>query len=280
MAERFSHKAILAPLARSRDHLDGLHANTQIPKVVGFARVHETTGQEDYGHAADFFWRTVAHTRSYATGGHGNGEHFFPVADFDKHVFSAKGSETCGQYNMLKLTRALFTEEPRAELAVFYERTPFNGILASQDPDSGMVTYFQGARPGYMKLYSTPEDSFWCCVGSGMENHAKYGDSIYFHDSDVLWIDLFISSTLRWQEKGATLTQETRFTDAPSTTLRWTLARPTSATLSCAIRAGAGPRRCVSTARRRHGPTGSAPMSRSRAHGATATRWSWRSKWK
>ncbi len=231
LARRFSHKALLEPLAKGRDPLDGLHANTQIPKVVGFERVHRATGDERYGHAADFFWRTVARTRSYATGGHGDGEHFFPLADVDAHVFSAKGSETCGTHNMLKLTRALFLREPRAELADFHERALWNGILASQDPDSGMVTYFQGARPGYMKLYSTAADSFWCCVGTGMENHAKYRDSLYFHDADALWVNLFVPSAVRWRDKRATLTQQTRFPEEPVTRLRWTAERPFAATL-------------------------------------------------
>ena len=231
LAERFSHKAILAPLARGRDHLDGLHANTQVPKIVGFQRVYEATGDAKYRDAAAFFWRTVAKTRSFASGGHGDEEHFFAMADFDKHVFSAKGSETCCQHNMLKLTRALFLHDPRAEYADYYERTLYNGILASQDPDSGMATYFQGARPGYMKLYHTPEDSFWCCTGTGMENHVKYRDSIYFHDDAALYVNLFVPSTVTWKEKAAVLTQTTTFPDTPTTTLRWTLQRPTDVTL-------------------------------------------------
>lgn len=226
LAERFSHKAILTPLAQGRDHLDGLHANTQVPKIIGFQRVHEVTGEPPYRDAAAFFWRTVALTRSYATGGHGDGEHFFPVADFAQHVFSAKGSETCGQYNMLKLSRMLFMRDPRVDYADFMERTLYNGILASQDPDSGMVTYFQGARPGYMKLYSTPEDSFWCCTGSGMENHSKYRESIYFHGDRALWVNLFIPSAVTWKDKGAVLTQATRFPEVPGTRLTWKLARP------------------------------------------------------
>jgi DUF1680 family protein len=226
LAQRFSHKAILEPLARERDHLDGLHANTQIPKIVGFERVYQATGDTAYRNAAAFFWRTVALTRSFATGGHGDNEHFFPMAEFDKHVFSAKGSETCCQHNMLRLTRALFMQDPRADYADYYERTLYNGILASQDPDSGMATYFQGARPGYMKLYHTPENSFWCCTGTGMENHVKYRDSIYFHDDHTLYVNLFIPSSVRWRERGAVLTQTTAFPDAPSTTLRWTLKRP------------------------------------------------------
>ena len=231
LGERFSHKALLEPLARGRDHLDGLHANTQIPKVVGFNRVYEATGDTKYRDAAAFFWRTVAHTRSFATGGHGDGEHFFPMADFEKHVFSAKGSETCCQHNMLKLTRALFLGDPQAGYADYYERTLYNGILASQDPDTGMATYFQGARPGYMKLYHTPVDSFWCCTGTGMENHVKYRDSIYFHDDRALYVNLFIPSSVRWKDKGAVLTQTTAFPEASTTTLQWKLAKPSELTL-------------------------------------------------
>lgn len=231
LAERFSHKAVMAPLAAGRDTLDGMHANTQIPKFVGFQRVWEVTGRTDYRDAAAFFWKTVALTRSFATGGHGDNEHFFPMANFADHVFSAKGSETCGQHNMLKLTRALFLHDPQARYADYYERTLYNGILASQDPDSGMATYFQGARPGYMKLYHTPEDSFWCCTGTGMENHVKYRDSIYFHDDDALYVNLFVPSSVQWRDKRATLAQITTFPDAPTTRLRWTLARPTALTL-------------------------------------------------
>lgn len=228
LARRFSHKALLAPLARRQDHLDGLHANTQVPKVVGFQRVYEATGDAAYQDAAAFFWKTVAETRSFATGGHGENEHFFAMADFGKYVFSAKGSETCCQHNMLKLTRALFLHDPQPDYAEYYERTLYNGILASQDPDSGMATYFQGARPGYMKLYHTPEHSFWCCTGTGMENHVKYRDSIYFRDGDTLHVNLFLPSTLRWRQKGATLIQETRFPEEPGTRLRWRLDKPTA----------------------------------------------------
>jgi DUF1680 family protein len=231
LSERFSHKALLEPLAKGRDHLDGMHANTQVPKVVGFQRVYEATGDAKYQDAAAFFWRTVALTRSFATGGHGDNEHFFPMAEFEKHVFSAKGSETCCQHNMMKLARALFLHDPRAEYADYYERTLYNGILASQDPDSGMTTYFQGARPGYMKLYHTPEDSFWCCTGTGMENHVKYRDSIYFHDASALYVNLFLPSSVRWKDKGAVLTQVTSFPDAASTTLTWKLQSPTDITL-------------------------------------------------
>ncbi|HEY0687340.1 MAG TPA: beta-L-arabinofuranosidase domain-containing protein [Steroidobacter sp.] len=231
MAERFSHKAILEPLAKGRDHLDGLHANTQVPKIVGFQRVYEVTGDDKYREAAEFFWKTVALTRSFATGGHGDNEHFFPMAEFANHVFSPKASETCCQHNMLKLTRALFVHDPRAEYADYYERTLYNGILASQDPDSGMATYFQGARPGYMKLYHTPENSFWCCTGTGMENHVKYRDSIYFKAGQALYVNLFIPSTVRWKEQSAVLTQTTSFPESSGTTLKLQLERPSEFTL-------------------------------------------------
>jgi len=231
LARRFSHKALLDPLSKSRDHLDGLHANTQIPKIVGFQRVHEVSDDKAYGDAAAFFWRTVADTRSYVTGGHGDGEHFFPVADFGAHVFSPKGSETCGQYNMLKLSRMLFQQGGTVAHADFHERLLYNGILASQDPASGMATYFQGARPGYVKLYHTPVDSFWCCTGTGMENHAKYGEAIYFRGDRSLLVNLFIPSAVRWAEQGVTLTQTTTFPDEATTRLRWSAKRPVALAL-------------------------------------------------
>jgi uncharacterized protein len=218
LAERFSHKLLLEPLSESRDTLDGLHSNTQIPKVVGFLRIHVLTGEPRYSAAARFFWKTVVTTRSFATGGNADNEHFFPVDEFDEHVPSAKTMETCCSHNMLRLTRMLFTTDPTGAHADYYERTLYNTILASQDPDTGMMTYFQSTRPGYVKLYCTPEDSFWCCTGTGIENHAKYGDSIYFHGTedgtDCLYVNLFIASTLHWKERGLALAQTTRFPEA------------------------------------------------------------------
>ena len=219
LAERFNHHAVLDPLAASRDTLDGLHSNTQIPKVIGFARLHELTGNESYGTAARFFWRVVTRQRSFATGGNGDGEHFFPVADFTQHLHSGKTMETCCTHNMLRLTRALFLQQPSSAYADYYELALFNSILASQDPASGLVTYFQPTRPGYLKLYCTPVDSFWCCTGTGMENHAKYGDSIYFHSADALYVNLFIASELNWQARGVRISQLTRFPDEPGTRL-------------------------------------------------------------
>jgi DUF1680 family protein len=206
-------------LSNGRDVLDGLHSNTQIPKFIGFQRLYELTGRDDYARAAEFFWRTVIANRTYATGGNGDGEFFFPPREFEQRLQSAKTMETCCMHNMLRLTRALFVHDPSVTYADYYERTLFNGILASQDPESGMFTYFQATRPGYVKLYCTPIESFWCCTGSGMENHAKYGDSIYFHDDEALYVNLFIASRVRWRGKGVQIEQSTRFPNEPRTSL-------------------------------------------------------------
>ncbi|HEX5682592.1 MAG TPA: beta-L-arabinofuranosidase domain-containing protein [Ideonella sp.] len=222
LAQRFNHRALLDPLAEGRDALDGQHSNTQIPKVIGFQRLAEATGDERCARAARYFWGTVVHKRSFATGGNGEAEHFFPPADARKHLGSAKTMETCCTHNMLRLTRALFTAEPSVAYADYHERALFNGILASQDPDTGMVTYFQALRPAYPKLYGTHERSFWCCTGIGMENFAKLGDSIYFQDARdpaSLYVNLFIASTLDWAERGVRLRQTTTFPDEASTRL-------------------------------------------------------------
>jgi DUF1680 family protein len=234
LAERFSHRALLDPLAGRVDTLDGLHANTQIPKVVGFARIAEYTGEPRHAAAAEFFWKTVVDTRSYVTGGHGDGEHFFPRNEFAKRLGSGKTMETCCTHNMLRLTRALHARDHFADYIDYFERALFNGILASQDPETGMMTYFQSTRPGYVRLYHTPFDSFWCCTGSGLENHSRYGEAIYARNEDEneLVVNLFIASTLDWRERGITLKQDTRFPDADSTRLTFTLVRPQSLTLS------------------------------------------------
>jgi uncharacterized protein len=226
LAVRFSHRALLDPLAAGLDKLDGLHSNTQIPKVIGFSRIHDLTGAPEYERAAYHFWRTVAFDRSFATGGHGDLEHFFPKNEFPKHLHSAKTMETCCTHNMLRLTRSLFERDAHNQTLEFYERALYNGILASQDPETGMMTYFQSTRAGYVRLYHTPFDSFWCCTGSGVENHARYGENIYARRGDALLVNLFIPSTLEWRERGISVTQETRFPDADTTRLTFSCKRP------------------------------------------------------
>jgi hypothetical protein len=235
LAQRFSHRALLEPLAAGRDTLDGLHANTQIPKVVGFQRLYELTGSPEYRRAAHFFWHTIVPARSFVTGGHGDVEHFFPPAEFPRRLHSAKTMETCCTHNMLRLTRLLFCDEPLPEYSEYYELALYNGILAAQDPETGWNTYFQPTKPGYLKFYHTPIDSFWCCTGSGIENHAKYGDSIYFKSADALFVNLFIPSEVRWREKGLTLRQTTRFPESDVIRLTFAAERPVRVTLNLRV---------------------------------------------
>jgi hypothetical protein len=229
-AEAFNQKKIFDPLARGEDTLNGLHANTQIPKMIGAARQYELTGDARDAGIATFFWQEVALHRSYVIGDHSDREHFFPTNDFAKHL-SAETAETCNTYNMLKLTRHLFGWSPDAGAMDFYERALYNDILASQDPEQGMFVYLMSLKPGHFKTYSTPEDSFWCCVGTGMENHAKYGDTIYFHNDDSLFVNLFIPSELSWPEKRISVRQETKFPESDTTRLDFQTPAPTQLAL-------------------------------------------------
>jgi uncharacterized protein len=224
-AEAFNQKKIFDPLALGEDKLNGLHANTQIPKMIGAARQYELTGDARDADIAKFFWQEVALRRSYVIGGHSDGEHFFPTNNFAKHL-SVETAETCNTYNMLKLTRHLFEWSPDATEMDFYERALYNDILASQDPDTGMFTYFMSLKPGHFKTYSKPDISFWCCVGTGMENHAKYGDTIYFHGDNSLFVNLFIPSELSWPEKNLVVRQETKFPESDVTQLNFKTQTP------------------------------------------------------
>jgi DUF1680 family protein len=210
LAERFYHHRVLDPLARREDNLTGLHSNTQIPKLIGLARLYRLTGRDKYNTASSFFWETIVNNRTYVNGGNTDGEYFFPPEEFSRHL-SVHTTETCNTYNMLKLTRQLFAINPRAEYADYYERALYNHILASQDPREGMMIYFCPLKSGHFKTYNTPFDSFWCCTGTGMENHVKYGDSIYFYGGDALYVNLFIPSVLDYRDKGLTVVQQTGY---------------------------------------------------------------------
>lgn len=231
LSQAFNHQVIFVPLAAGEDKLDGLHANTQIPKIIGAARQYELTGDPAMATVARTFWDRVALHRSYCIGGHSDCEHFFPVDQFAKHL-SPQTAETCNTYNMLKLTRHLFAWEPSATLMDFYERGLFNQILASQDPEKGMMIYFASLKPGHFKVYNRPEDSFWCCTGTGMENHAKYGDTTYFRSADTLFVNLFMASEVAWKQKGVTLRQETRFPEDGAVRLTLQCAAPSEFALA------------------------------------------------
>jgi uncharacterized protein len=236
LAMRLNHLAVLGPASNREDRLTGLHANTQIPKFIGAAREYELNGQEWLRTAATFFWDSVVHERSYVIGGHGLGEFFTPKECLSQ-ALGANTCETCNTYNMLKLTRHLFCWDPRAEYADYYERALYNHILASQDPVSGMMCYFVplGFDEKCRKVYCTPEDSFWCCTGTGIENHAKYGDSIYFHDGQkTLFVNAFAASELNWPALGLRLRQETAYPEEGRTRLTFSCKKPL--TLSVKIR--------------------------------------------
>jgi DUF1680 family protein len=226
LARLFDHRAVFDPLARGEDPLDGLHANTQIPKAIGAARDCEVTGEPRYCAVSETLWERVALHRSYAIGGNSEDEHFSEVAHLSRHLGEST-AETCNTYNMLKLTRHLFLRDADPARMDFYERGLFNHILASNDPATGMVTYYVALAPGAWRTYSTPEDSFWCCVGTGMENPARYGEAIYAREGDdALLVNLFLASELRWRDKGLAVRQETRFPDEDRTRLVLRLAAP------------------------------------------------------
>ena len=216
LAEFFYHHRILDPLSQKEDKLARNHANTQIPKIIGEARDYELTGSEREKNTANFFWQTVIDHHTYVTGGNSDGELFFEPDQISKHISRAT-TESCNTYNMLKLTRHLFTWTAEVKYADYYEQALYNHILASQEPESGMVTYFLSYTPGTFKTYSTRDSSFWCCVGTGFENHAKYGEGIYYHDDKGIYVNLYIPSELTWKEKGIKLVQQTKYPEETTT---------------------------------------------------------------
>jgi DUF1680 family protein len=209
LSYRFYDKRILDPIAANKDILAGKHSNTQIPKIIASARRYELTGDKKDRDISRNFWEMITRDHSYATGGNSNYE-YLTEPDKLNDKLTESTTETCNTYNMLKLTRHLFAVGPSAKLMDFYEKALYNHILASQNHDDGMMCYFVPLRMGGKKQYSTPFADFTCCVGSGMENHVKYNESIYFRGGDgSLYVNLFIPSLLNWKDKGITITQQT-----------------------------------------------------------------------
>jgi DUF1680 family protein len=218
-AKRFSHRMLLDAMAASIDNLDNKHANTQVPKAVGFERIGEVSDDATYKKAGHFFWQTVTTKRSLALGGNSRREFFPAAASSIDFVNDVEGPESCNSYNMLKLTGNLFRVSPSAALIDYYERTVFNHILSTQHPENGGYVYFTPARPRSYRVYSAPNEAMWCCVGSGMENHGKYNELIYSHTKDSLFLNLFIPSILNWRDKGIKIKQQTNFPFDEQTTL-------------------------------------------------------------
>jgi DUF1680 family protein len=218
-ARRFDHERLFGPLADGRDELKGLHANTQVPKIIGAARRYELTGEARYRRVAEYFWREVTGRRSYCTGGTSNGEGWGADPGVLSTQLSGYTEESCVTYNMLKLTRHVFGWTADPACTDYYERALFNGMLGTQHPADGNKLYYLPLASGYWKLFGTPEHDYWCCTGSGSESFAKFGDSIYFHDDDGIYVNLFIPSEVDWAEQGVKLVQDTAFPAEERTTI-------------------------------------------------------------
>ena len=234
LAKRFSHKKVLDPLLRGEDRLTGMHANTQIPKVIGYKRIADIEDNDQWDKAAQFFWKTVVDNRSITIGGNSVREHFHPADDFSSMLTSEQGPETCNTYNMLRLTKMLYETSADTHYMDYYERALYNHILSTVNPIQGGFVYFTPMRSGHYRVYSQPQTSFWCCVGSGMENHARYGEMIYSHGgADNLYVNLFIPSELTW---GKTLiTQTNRFPAEEATTITVNPKKPAEFTIRVRI---------------------------------------------
>lgn len=219
LAGFFYHNEVIDPLKENIDDLGTKHTNTFIPKVLAEARNYELSGDAVSRNLSEFFWKTMIEKHSFAPGCSSDKEHFFDTGKFSKHITGYTG-ETCCTYNMLKLSRHLFCWNASSHVADYYECALYNHILGQQDTETGMVAYFLPLKTGSHKVYSTPFNSFWCCVGSGFESHAKYAESIYYHNDEGLFVNLFIPSVLTWKERNVKITQLTEFPYKENVTLK------------------------------------------------------------
>lgn len=216
-ARRFSHRMLLVPLENGKDCLDNMHANTQIPKVVGYQRIAELAHDVQYHNASEYFWEIVTRQRSLAFGGNSRREHFPTKENCIDYINDIDGPESCNTYNMLKLTENLNRVKPDGMYGDFYETAMFNHILSAQHPQHGGYVYFTSARPRHYRNYSAPNEAMWCCVGTGMEDHGKYGQFVWTHDKgvkaedDALYVNLFVASELNWKDRKMVIRQQTAF---------------------------------------------------------------------
>ena len=217
LAYRFEHKKFFDTLAAHEDKLDKVHANTNIPKVIGAARGYELTGDDRYRNISEYFWEKIVSDHAYVTGGTSNGEVWHAPGAIASELGGA-AEECCCSYNMMKLTRHLFEQNPDAKFFDYYERLLYNVRLGTQDR-FGMLMYYVSLKPGLYKTFGTPYDAFWCCTGTGSEEYAKLTDSIYFHNNEAVYVNLFIASRLNWKERGLRLSQKTKFPEEQGTTL-------------------------------------------------------------
>lgn len=230
LAHFFYHNEVIDPLRELRDDLGTKHTNTFIPKVIAEARNYELTNEESSRKLSEYFWHTMIDHHTFAPGCSSDKEHYFDLAQLSRHLSGYTG-ETCCTYNMLKLSRHLFCWTGEAAVADYYERALYNHILGQQDPETGMVAYFLPLLSGAHKVYSTKENSFWCCVGSAFESHAKYGEAVYYHNDKGIYVNLFIPSVVNRKEQGLTLRQETAFPAEETTTLTISAETPVTTTV-------------------------------------------------
>lgn len=231
LSHRFDHRAVLDPLARRENILNGLHGNTQVPKIQGSLMRYVYTGDKADGDAAKFFWDIVADHHSFATGGHGKDEYFGPPDQLSERI-DGRTAETCNVYNMIKMTRKLFALQPDMKFAEFHERALFNHILASMDDTDGRTCYMVPVGRGVQHEYQNMFGSFTCCVGSGMESHALHGDGLYYESGDKLWVNIYAPSTAKWEAAGVDLAMDTTFPEGDSASLKLTLKAPKQFTLA------------------------------------------------
>lgn len=217
VAKYFYHNEKIDPLKNGNNDLGTNHANTFVPKLLGEARNYEIFGAKDSRKAAELLFWTLVNDHAFVTGELSDKEHLFKPTKQSKHLSGYDG-ENCCTFNLMKLADHLFSWNPNSKIADYYERALYNHILGQQDLETSMVCYFTPLQTGAYRLYSTKENSFWCCVGSGFESHVKYASSIYFHSAKDLYVNLFIPSKLDWE--GTIFTQQTAFPQSSTTTFK------------------------------------------------------------
>ncbi len=235
LAKRFNKKWFFDPLAAHRDELKGLHVNTHIPQIIAAARLYEVTGDKYYWSIATYFWDEVTSERSYCTGGTSNFETWRTEPGILSTQLSPHTTEDCCAYNMMKLTRHLFGWSPQAKYMDYYERVLLNHRMGTIDPETGTTAYYLPLGNGYSKIYAKPFDSFWCCNGTAAEEFAKLTDTIYFHDANSIFVNLYVASEVDWPEKGIRLTQQTLFPEEQGTTLTISVAKPVEVNLKLRV---------------------------------------------
>jgi DUF1680 family protein len=221
VGDRFVKKSFFTPLAMRRDELKGLHANTHMPQVLGAARRYELSSDYRFGDVSEFFFETIAEGRTYATGGSANTEGWLVQPNHLSLEMKASShhQECCCAYNMMKLARRLYSWNGDPRFIEYYERNLLNHRLGAIEPTTGLTTYFLSLTPGAWKTTCTEDQTFWCCTGSALEEYAKLNDSIYFHDADSLYVNLYAASEVHWRKRGIRLQQETAFPTAGHTVL-------------------------------------------------------------